>query len=75
MVVPSEVEASRGRDRAGWDGKSGMARDESVVTTGEHDVGVVLNEWEGVPMEISEHGVAAPTADDANFVRVNATEE
>ena len=59
----------------GRDGKLCMARDESVVTPSEHDVRVVLNEWEGVPMEISEYGVDVPSADDSNLVRVNATKK
>ena len=54
------------------DSKKELA-DEVVVPPGKHDAGVAPDEWLGVGMEVSEHVVAFPTADDTDFVRVKAT--
>ena len=56
-------------------GKLGMASDESIVTPSEHDPGIILDEREGVSVEIPKHGVAAPASNDSNFVGVNSPEE
>ena len=52
-----------------------VAGDQGVVTALEHDTGVILDEWKGVSMEVTEHGVAAPAADDANFIRIHASQQ
>jgi hypothetical protein len=41
----------------------------------EHECGIVLNEWHGMTVHMSEHGVAAPAADDLDFVAIAAGKE
>ena len=42
---------------------------------GDHGISVVLDERAGGDVEISEHDVGFPSADEADFVGVNAGEE
>ena len=41
----------------------------------EHEKRVMLDERECVSMEVAEHGVASPAADDADFIGVFPTKE
>ena len=45
------------------------------MTPGEHDTGVMLDEGEGVTVQVTKHGVALPAAEDADLVGINAAEE
>jgi len=65
---------------SGWEKEPGrlasaVAGDQGVVTAVEHDTGVILDEWKGVSVEITEHGVATPTTYDANFIRIHASKQ
>ena len=40
-----------------------------------HDLGVILDEWKSMGVEVSKHGVASPAAEDTDLIRVNAAEE
>ena len=53
----------------------GTMQHETVVTAMEHESGVFLDERNRVTVEVAEHGVAAPAADDADVIGVNAGEE
>ena len=45
------------------------------MPSGKHDTGVATDKWFGMSMEISEHGVAFPTADNTDLVGVKATKQ
>ena len=46
--------------------------DQAVVSSMEHDLGVVLDEWKGMGIEVAEHGVTLPAAEDPDLVRIDA---
>ena len=48
---------------------------QAVVSAMEHDPGVILDEWKGIGIEVLEHGITLPAAEDLDLVRVNAAEE
>ena len=48
---------------------------ESIVTAVEHEPGIILDEWNCVAVEISEHRVAFPATNNSNVIGVNAREE
>ena len=52
-----------------------MSCDEVIVTSREHNLGIMLDERKGMAIEVPEHGVAAPTAKDPDLVRINASKE
>ena len=45
------------------------------MAAGEHEPRVVSDQWFSVGMKIAEHGVTTPSADDTNFVGIDAGEE
>ena len=52
-----------------------MPCDKRVVATGEHNGGVLLDEWEGMSVKVSEHCVSAPATETTNLVRVDTSEQ
>ena len=56
-------------------GVRGRRRDKGVVSRGNHCGGVAAHEWLGRDVEISEHLVTAPAADEADGVEVNVPQE
>ena len=52
-----------------------MPSDQGVVATGEHDGRVILNEGKSMTVEVSEHGIASPSAKDADAIGVYAAKE
>ena len=47
----------------------------SVVSATKHYGGVMLDEWQGMSMEITKYGIAAPPPQNVNIVRVGAADK
>ena len=63
------VRASR-QEQGGWE-----LRGKLVMPPLEHQQGIVLDKGKGVAVEVTEHGIAIPMADNADFIRVNTGEK
>ena len=70
------ISEAKGRTRAGgWEIKERKGLEKSIMPSSEHQACVVTHERLSVGVEVAEHGIAAPAADNANFVRLNTSEE
>ena len=77
MLVLQRVGLSCGSARDGWHSVHGnrLPGDEGVGPRLYHPPGVVGHERRGLDVEVSEHFVRLPTADESNDVRVDLREE
>ena len=46
-----------------------------VMVPREHNARIMLDERDGMTVQIPKHGIAAPVAQDADFVRINPVKE
>ena len=45
------------------------------MPTGEHETSITFYQRFSMGVEVAEHGVTTPAADDSNFIRIDAGEE
>lgn len=76
MSAKDELEVESQMDWTGWyrEGKQrGLWK--SVVSATKNYGRVMLDEWQGISMEITKYGIAAPPPHNVNIVRVGAADK